>query len=339
MTDDHDAPSIAAPRRRYWLWLVSLVVLALVAWQVGVLVHMIRENNQQLGGLVRGLNEVEVETSKLEGRQSDIVDAARNNSLEVASLNKRLDEQSQVVSRLNDQYEGGRIRTQMSVVEHLLMTANDRLQLEHDVDGAATALELADQRLGALGEPRLFVVRRAISEERLALRAVPHVDRAAAALTFSSLIGRVPRLQLRARVPEHFEARVEHAEVAPTSGWAAKAWASIKEAMKGVFSVRRNNGPAPRLLPPDQESLVYQVLMLKLEGARLALLRGDATSFRDLCDSAGAWIKDYFRSDDPGVIAAQAELERLRPLQLNAPLPDISRSLTLLRAQMEPSLR
>jgi uroporphyrin-3 C-methyltransferase len=39
------------------------------------------------------------------------------------------------------------------------------------------------------------------------------------------------------------------------------------------------------------------------------------------------------------VIAAQAELERLRPLQLNAPLPDITRSLTLLRAQMEPSLR
>lgn len=339
MTEEQEATTLAAPRRRYWLWLVSLVALALVAWQIGVLVHTIRDNNQQLGGLIRGLNEVEVENSKLEGHQADIIDASRNNSLEVASLNKRLDEQSQVVSRLNDQYEGGRTRTQMSVVEHLLMTANDRLLLERDVDGAATALDLADQRLGALGEPRLFAVRRVISEERLALRAVPHVDRAAAALTFSSLINRVPRLPLRARVPDHFEARVEHSQVAPMSGWATKAWASIKEAMTGVFNVRRNNGPAPRLLPPDQESLVYQVLMLKLEGARLALLRGDATSFRDLCDSASNWIKDYFRPDDPGVLAAQAELERLRPLQLNAPLPDISRSLTLLRAQMEPSAR
>jgi len=339
MTDDQDNPAIAAPRRRYGLWLVSLIVLALVAWQIGVLVHMIRENNQQLNGLVQGLNEVEVENNKLEGRQSDIIDASRNNSLEVASLNKRLDEQSQIVSRLNDQYEGGRTRTQMAVVEHLLMTANELLLLERDVDGAATALDLADQRLGVLGEPRLFAVRRAISEEHLALRAVPHVDRAAAALTFSSLISRVPRLQLRARVPDHFEARVEHTAVAPASGWATKAWASVKEAMTGVFNIRRNNGPAPRLLPPDQESLVYQVLMLKLEGARLALLRGDATSFRDLSDSAGSWIKDYFRADDPGVVAAQAELERLRPLPLNAPLPDISRSLTLLRAQMEPSAR
>lgn len=339
MTDDQDTSAIAAPRRRYWLWLGSLVLLALVAWQIGVLVHMIREDSQQVGGLVQGLNQVEVQTSKLEARQVDIIDASRNGSFEVAALNKRLDEQSQIVSRLNDQYEGGRTRTQMAVVEHLLMTANDRLLLEHDVDGAATALDLADQRLGALGEPRLFVVRRSISDERLALRAVPRVDRAAAALTFSSLISRVPRLPLRARVPDHFEARIEHSQIAPQSGWAARAWAGVKEAMAGVFNVRRNNGPAPRLLPPDQESLVYQVLMLKLEGARLALLRGDATSFRDLCDSAGSWIKDYFRPDDPGVLAAQAELERLRPLQLSAPLPDISRSLTLLRAQMEPGVR
>lgn len=339
MTDDQDTSAISAPRRRYWLWLGALALLALVAWQIGVLVHMIRENNQQLSGLVRGLNDVEVQSSKLEGRLGDMGDASHRNSLEVSSLSNRLDEQSQVVSRLNDQYEGGRIRTQMAVVEHLLMTANDRLLLEHDVDGAITALELADQRLGALGEPRLFVVRRAISEERVALRAVPHVDLAAAALTFSSLINRVPRLPLRARVPDHFEARVEHADIAPEAGWATRAWISIKEAMTGVFNVRRNTGPAPRLLPPDQESLVYQVLMIKLEGARLSLLRGDATSFRDLCDSAGAWIKDYFRPDDPGVLAAQAELERLRPLQLNAPLPDITRSLTLLRAQMEPGVR
>ena len=330
---------MAAPRRRYWLWLLALAALALAAWQLGLLVRMIREDNQQIGNLVRGLNDVEVQNSKLEGHQADMQEVSRNNSLEMAALNKRLDEQGQIVSRLNDQYEGGRVRTQMAIVEHLLMTANDRLQLEHDVDGATTALELADERLNALAEPRLFAVRRAISDEKTALRAVPHVDMAAAALTFSSLINRVPRLPLRARVPDHFEVRVQHVEVAPDAGWAERAWAGIKEAMTSVFSIRRNTGFAPRLLPQDQESLVYQILMLKLEGARLELLRGDATSFRDLCDSAGGWIKDYFRPDDPGVMAAQAELERLRPLQLNAPLPDISRSLTLLRAQMEPAAR
>jgi uroporphyrin-3 C-methyltransferase len=340
MTDDNqDTHAVSAPRRRYWLPLLLLTVLGLAAWQIGVLVRTIRQDDEQVRGLVRDVNALEVQGSKLDGRASDLVEISRRNNLEVSALNNRLDEQSQVVSRLNEQYQGGRTRTQMAVVEHLLMTANDRLLLEHDVDGAITALELADQRLGALGEPRLFNVRRAITEERASLRAVPHADLAAAALTFSSLIGRAQRLPLRARVPDHFEARSEHVELAPEAGWAGRAWASVKEAMSGVFMIRRNRGPAPRLLPADQESLVYQVLALKLEGARLAMLRGDAASFRDLCDSSAAWIRDYFRPDDPGVLAAQAELERLRPLSLNPSLPDITRSLALLRAQMEPSAR
>lgn len=339
MTDDPLAPTEPRSRWRRLLPLLGLLLLGLACWQVGVLVRTIHDNSEQLHGLVRDLNAVEVQASKLDARQSDQAEAARRNSLEVAAFRDRFDEQDQVLSRLNEQYQGGRTRLQMALVEHLLLTANERLQLEHDAETAATALDLADQRLGSLADPRLFNVRRVLAEERAALRAVPHVDTAAAALTFSSLIGRVPRLPLRARVPDHFEARPEHADVAPDSGWAARAWAGVKAAMSGVFSVRRNRGPSPRLLAPDQEALVYQVLSLKLEGARLAMLRGDATSYRDLCASASTWLGDYFRPDDPGVMAAQAELERLRPLPLNPQLPDISRSLTLLRAQMEPTVQ
>ena len=89
------------------------------------------------------------------------------------------------------------------------------------------------------------------------------------------------------------------------------------------------------MLSAEQETLVVQVLALKLEGARVALLRGDTTSFRDLCESASHWLDTYFQGDDPGVAAAHAELERLQPLDLSPPLPDISRSLGLLRAFMK----
>ena len=339
MTDDPDASPEPRSRWRRALPLLALLALGLACWQAGVLVRSFQDNSDQVHGLVRDLNALEVQTSKLDVRQSDLAETSRRNSLEIAAFGDRFEEQNQLLARLNEQYQGGRTRLQMALIEHLLLTANEQLQLQRDVDTAATALDLADQRLGSLGEPRLFNVRRVLADERAALRAAPHVDYAAAALTFSSLIARVPRLPLRARVPDHFEARPEHVDVAPDTGWAGHAWASVKEAMTGVFLVRRNRGPAPRLLAPDQEALVYQILSLKLEGARLAMLRGDAASYRDLCESAAAWVRDYFRPDDPGVLAAQAELERLRPLQLNPQLPDISRSLTLLRAQMEPAAR
>jgi len=47
------------------------------------------------------------------------------------------------------------------------------------------------------------------------------------------------------------------------------------------------------------------------------------------------WLGDYYRAEDPTVSAARAELERLRGLELDPPLPDLSRSVGLLRAYLD----
>jgi uncharacterized protein HemX len=110
--------------------------------------------------------------------------------------------------------------------------------------------------------------------------------------------------------------------------------------MGSVFILRRNEGNSPvRLLSAEQEGLIQQILQLRLEAARLAFLRRDEVSLRAATASASAWLRDYYNGADPGVRAAQAELERLGQLPLAPALPDISRSLTLLRAQLEPAPR
>jgi len=129
----------------------------------------------------------------------------------------------------------------------------------------------------------------------------------------------------------------EHLLVPDDARWYQRLWASVRTALSNLFTVRRDDGPSPRLLSAEQEALVVQVLALKLEGARVALLRNDTVSFRDLIESSSNWLDAYFRDDDPGVVAAKAELLRLRPLELNPPLPDISRSLNLLRAFLAPA--
>jgi uncharacterized protein HemX len=333
--------NLIATRTPRPLRIASLLLLLVLAGALGWRgLQLLSADHEKISLQERDLNALEVQNSKLENRLAELTDAARRNAGQMSALESRFEEQGQVVARLTEQYQGGRTRMQMTVVEHLLMTANERALLQHDVDGAITALELADQRLAVLAEPRLFTVRRTISEEIAALRQVPRIDLTAAALTFSSLINRVPRLPLRAQVPSHFEIKAAVAAAVPaTAAWPERLWASVKQALGSLFSVHRNVGPAPRLLPPDAEALVVQSLSLKLEGARLALLSGDAVSYRDLCAASAAWIKDYFRADDPGVLAAQAELERLTPLKLNSAIPDITRSLTLLRAQMEGPAR
>ena len=91
-------------------------------------------------------------------------------------------------------------------------------------------------------------------------------------------------------------------------------------------------GPVDRLLPPEQEALIHTLLTLKLEGARLALLRQEAGSYRDLVEGAQTWLDRYYLESDARVLAAKTELQRLGALNLNPALPLPVKALQKLRA-------
>jgi uroporphyrin-3 C-methyltransferase len=132
-------------------------------------------------------------------------------------------------------------------------------------------------------------------------------------------------------VPEHFETSAAPAAPAAADGALARLWHGVKTALANIFALRRSDAPRPRLLAAEEEALVAQILQLKLEGARLALLAGDGRTFGELLVAARAWLDQYYDETDPAVRAAVAELERLRAMNLAPPLPDISRSLAQLR--------
>lgn len=352
MTDDHttlpDPGPVPVPTEhrqatlaRFWLSLLFLIAVAAAGYGLWryteQLQATIARQNAQLQQMAQGLNALEVQTDRMERRQSDLANAGQRVASRLAEFDSRIQAHDDLVGDLSEELSGGRARFQLAIIEQLLVLANDRLLLARDITAAQAALDVADSRLADLRDPRLFPVRQALAQERTALRAVPVPDTTGAALTLASLIARAPRLPLAARVAEHFDApRPQQIVVDEATPWQRFA-GSVRQALSSLFTVRRNAGPSPRLLDAEQEALIVEILALKLEGARMALLRGDAVSFRDLCESATRWLNDYFRAEDPGVIAAQAELERLLPLDLAPPLPDIGNSLGLLRAQMEPA--
>lgn len=326
-----------APPRRLPAGLVLGLCLSVLLAAGGYAAYRLWQQEAALAALQARVAELDERYTRLNARQSDAISSAQRSSSVIAAFASRLEEYDQIIGQINEQTQGGRARMQLIIVEHLLLTANERALLARDAEGAALALELASERIGSLKEPRLFKLREAIAAERAALAGVPKVDLTAAALTLASLAARAPKLPLAAQAPERFEGVTEAArDAAPAeSGALERLWRGMRHALSEVFSVRKARGPAPRLLPPDQADLVHQVLLLKIEAARSALLRGDAASLREVCQSAARWLRDYYRSDDPGVLTAQAELERLRDLPLDPPMPELSRSLTLLRGYLE----
>ena len=336
------------PQRRSFggLLAVLLLLLALAGgagyggWRVWHANHETEDTVAAQEALIirlsRQLSEAQSGIEQLRDRQSDLTDALHQNADDVAKLQSHDQDLDQAMQHLSADLKGGRVRAQLIGVEQLLLLANDRAQLAHDARGAVAALQLADERLSALAEPRLFEVRKAIADERAALQALPLADRGSAALSLSGLIGRAASLPLR----DHPQAAAPAGESAATPGsfspsWGARGWASLRELLSAVFIVHRTDKPVDRLLPPEQEALVKQLLALKLESARSALLLGDTASFRSALDGATQWLGDYYRAEDPAVSAARAELERLRGLELDPPLPDLSRSVGLLRAYLD----
>ncbi|QHS10353.1 uroporphyrinogen-III C-methyltransferase [Sinimarinibacterium sp. NLF-5-8] len=318
---------------------MAVLVLALVAaagwWGWQQVDAQLGAQQMALAQLQSRVGEIDTRLGKTQSLSSEQVVVGQRNANELARMSDRLDAQDQAIGALREAYDGGRTRAQLVVIEQLLMLASERLQIAREVPAAMAALEAADARLAVLGDPRLFAVREAIGRERAALHAVPRVDDTGPALALSSIIERVPRLPLKAQAPSQFEADSRAVTVDPALTPTQRAWNTIKQMLASSFTIRREQGPPTQLLSDAQTDLIRQVLSLKLEGARVALLRRDAALFREQARAASQWLAQYFNLQDAGISAVNAELSRLQGLQLQPALPDISQSLVLLRAHLE----
>lgn len=281
------------------------------------------------------LQALRTQADALAARQGELVLAVQKHAEMAGALETRVAGSEQAVGRLADAVEGGRTHVQLAAVEQLLLMANDRLLLARDGNGALRALELADERLARLNDPRLFRVRETLAAERAAVAKLALPDVAGITLALGEMLKRVPELPLRARVPERFESDgAEPILPPPEAAWFGRLWAATKTGLANIFALRRTAGPGPRLLPPQEEALVAQILTLKLEGARLALLASDGRTFQELLTAAREWLVTYYDETDPDVRAAFAEIDRLARTNLAPEIPAVGGSLAQVRAAM-----
>lgn len=258
----------------------------------------------------------------LEGRLAGVADRAARVAERQTALETRLNGLRQ---RLSDGGTGWVV----AETEYLLRMANRRLQLSRDVAAAIKALEAADVRLAGLGEPAYLPVREAIAEEIAALEAVPRPDVEGLALRLSSLAQRagtlpVQRPRLSAPAPEEPETARE------VSGW-REFLAALWSDLQGLVSIRHERPEGLPLLPPEQHEYLRQNVRLKIETARLALLRHEPATYRSVLEEAAAWVQRYFDTDRAEVAQLTGALEELQGVAVRPELPEISGSLRRLK--------
>ena len=313
------------------LVVVLAVALAFLAW----------EGWQRLENQQQRLDEL-AQKADNSATQADLADlnerlesgeAERNQALESTTnamqqafseyrsdVNSTLD---RVLAQLSQEQDADEREWLHAEAAYLLRLANQRLQLERDVEGAAALLRTADSVLNSADNPALTPVRREIASELAALDAVPRVDRTGIYLALNAQQERVATLRLAQEVEEQ---PVSSSIEEPPTGTFQRQLARFGEELKDLVVIRGHDEAMEVLVTPEQESYLRQSLRLILEQSQLAVLKEEQELFEASIDKALDLLNRYYdtsRSETQGVIS---RLEDIKQTNVTPELPDISRS-------------
>lgn len=341
----------ALHRHRLWRWGLALVVFGLAAvasfaayqyvtglWsdlrRLDEVIAQSRAVQQELREEFARANQ-ELNTQRAQVREQEQAFRQQSQALSEATHKVQLQGETmeQAIRSIQERLGNDSGHWMVAEAEYLLRLAGRRLRLEADVPSAQAALEAADERLRATGNPTWVDVRSVLKGEISALQAVrlPPIDQLAA--TMDALGAQVPRLELATlAAPQETE---EEASARQAQAPAGTGMDTVLERgwheLKSLVVIRQHRQPLHMALPPSQRFYAFQGLELQLEAARAALLRRDPVNYQAAMAKALSWFDEYFSAQADANQSFRAELERLKATEIRPQLPDISASLQLLR--------
>lgn len=261
------------------------------------------------------------ELESLERQLQDLLDRYESTPARLSSLEDAMTSLQGISTGVRDNWW-------LAEAEYYMQIANAQLQLAGNPRLARLALEFADERLRALGNPALTDVRRALATELRALEAMEKPDVEGITIELASLADSVESLPI-----QEYVTRTGSRDAAPDeeAGPLDRALASVRGIFTDVVSVRRTDEAVRPLLSPDARYFLRANLGLQMQTARLAMLRGENAVFEQSLEDAASWLREYFDTDSTAVRSALATIEQVRDDYVTAEPPDISRSLALLR--------
>lgn len=308
----------------FWLLRAQTSVNTQLANTQSELNNAQRELSNTQRGFETRINQLGQQLQTTKNQLSAEIQARKNEQSEHKAVNVALQNITEKLGRNS-------IAWRMAEVEYLLTVANHRLTLAQDRQTAINIFETADSRLEAIADPSLLKVRKEIASELTALRAMPTVDIPGLALQIGSLAETVEQLPLMDQ--KRLAVASEKQESAASVKWQeipTVVWNDIKS----LVQVRRHQQPTEPLLPPQQAWFLYQNLQLKLEQARLAVLKQNTAVFAQSLEEVSQWLSSYFETKSAAVISMQETVKNLRTIELQPTIPDVSGSLRELRSAM-----
>lgn len=354
-----DAPALAEPTRHGKAW-IGYSILLLVVGLAGGIAFWLYELRTHQEGLGTELSKEDREIAELNTQIADLQTGFKTLHGQVAELETRLTTQDSQFERLIGEQSArldgkidqtrseigasmehiqrvlGKTRTDWLIAdaEFLLGAASQRLYLTGDAKTTLAAMEAADERLRESADPAIFKVREALAAEIHLLKDFTPPDLVGLSSRILALEAKVrdlPLLLPHAGKPvAKSEEKGEPQPLPSTTEQPTVINDALRE-LRGLVTVRHTDKPVGTVLSPEEAALLKEILLLKLETARMALVRGDETLYRDSVASSRAWLAEHFSVDQASVKELDGALKAMAEQGLKVVYPQIGKALSLLR--------
>lgn len=330
---DQEASQTEKKGINLWPLMIGLLVLAILAGGAYLAYPQIQKQITRVDTLEAGVDRL---NAQLESRDvSDRLGALNNRigqlSSEMSRLDvqkRRLDTLEEAVQASHDLVNRGQREWVIAEVDYLIRIANQRLRLMRDYNGAIAALQSADHRLHELADPSLMPVREVLADDIQTLKDFERPDLIGIALRLDRLISHLRPLPLDVPAlegePEPVKEETPEGEPG-LKGMLSAAWDKLSERV----TVRRYEEGVAALPDQEGELMMNQLLRLRLEAARVNVLRQDDRDYHQQLQSALDMLKQYYQEEQ--ALELKTELEDLNSINLRPDLPDITLSLKRLQ--------
>ncbi len=275
-----------------------------------------------LASLDTRIAELAAETTTRGSRIRELEDRVGDLPGEIAAIGRRVD-------ALQGGAADSRGKWLEAEAEYYLVVANSELRLANRLETASAALELANDRLRALGNPIYAPVRELIAGELLSLRSIRLPDTTGLAFSLIRLAERVADLPMREGAPSDYA--LSAPGEAPAETGLARLWNTTKQAFSSFIRIERSNEPTTAALTVAERELAQRQLVAELQLARIAIASRNSEGLKASVTAATALLRNNFATGAGEVQGALALLNELGEVELAPALPDISGSLVTLR--------
>ena len=277
-------------------------------------------------------HDLEIELLELQRAQKNTTASIKSFTLKFEQKLSGVDEAISELHSFQSGQLGGDSRWKLAEVSYLIRIAEHALAMQQQPAQALTALREADQLLASLDLPGVYALRAALAGDIGSLSNFQGIDQVGIFLRIASLVNQVELLELATRGFSSQQPVSEY-EDAVNPGLLGRMLELLKKFGDKVYSLvdfRRGDIEIKPLPTPDQTVLLKQNILMQLQTAQLALLRGEQGVFLSSIKQAQTWIESYFDTNLVGTTQLIEQLSLLYDMPISVSLPKLTDTLLAL---------